>query len=302
VRAGHLEIVRHQEVLWRSGRAYHVGTAGQMNGILTSPFGIAFQVSVTGPWYEAPQNGSEHLVARSGWPEAWTRSGNLVAVEGHRRDGYRYVVYSPSGTKVATLATGLNTSLLDQGATNAVSGTFWFVGADQVLYRTDGLTVSRVADLSGFGTNHGNIAVVYVLPGGGLVQALSSGWRQGQVIFSPDGQVVARIPAPRNRATVGFGIVSEGPGRVLAYAVDNQASGATVFLARWGAAPVAVYRTARGSSPCAPSLFWHGSWLLYSARTPVLIDASGSHRVIRLPATLPLGGGRTVRVISASWR
>jgi hypothetical protein len=300
VRAGHLEIVRHQTILWRSARAYHVRTADQMNQILTSRFGIAFQVSATGPWYEAPRNGPEHLVARSGWPEAWTRSGNLVAVLGHRRGSYRYVVYSPAGTKVATLATGLNTSLLDQRAESA-SGTFWFVGTDQVLYRSDGHAVTPVADLTGFGAVRANGGLLSVLTGG-YVQVFNDR-TLGQLIFSPGGQMVASIPPPTNRAA-GLGWVAVGPGaRAFATAPYNVAGGgATVYLVRPGMAPLPIYRTAHGASPCAPSLFWHGSWLLYWARTPVLIDASGSHRVIRLPARLAIGGGRTVRVIGVSWR
>ena len=302
VRAGHLEIVRRQEVVWRSARAYRVGSAGNMNTILTSPAGIAFQVSGAGPWYEARWNGPEHLQARSGWPEAWTRSGNLIAVQGDRRDGYAYGAYSPSGARVATLATGLNSSLLDQGELDPVSGTFWFVGADQVLYRTDGSAVSRVADLSGFGTAHGNTAVVNLLSGG-VIQAVSAGWRHGQVIFSPGGQVVARIPAPRSLLAAGFGLVAVNlRRRAVAYALDEAGDRATVFLVRPGMAPAPAYFTEHGASPCAPALSWHGSWLLYSAPTPVLIDATGGHRAIRLPAAIAVGRGRIARVFAARWR
>jgi hypothetical protein len=303
VRAGHVEIVRNHRVLWRSARAYRVGTAGQMNTILTSPAGIAFQVPGSGPWYQARWQGPEHLAATSGWPDAWTRSGNLVAVQGNRASGHGYTVYSPSGTRVATLATGLNTSLLNQREVDPAFGTYWFLGSDQVLYRTDGVTVSRVADFTGFGADHGNTAALYVLPGG-FMQMLSAGWRQGQVIFSPDGQVLARIPAPANLAAAGFGWVAVSPGRrALAYALYNEASGgATVFLVRPGQLPVAIYRTAHGASPCAASLSWHGSWLLYRAGRPVLVDTSGSRRVIRLPARLAVGSGRIIRVLGVHWR
>jgi hypothetical protein len=300
VRSGHLEIVRNRKVLWRSARTYRVRTADHLNMILTSRAGIAFQVPASGPWYQARWNGPEHLIARSGWPETWTRSGNLVAVL-HERGSYRYAVYSPSGTLVATLATGLNTSVVDQGYLDPATGTFWFIGTDQVLYRTDGVTVSRVADFTGFGAAHGNTAELHVLPGG-FMQMLSNG--SGQVIFSPGGQLVASIPAPANGATAGLGWVAVGPGgRAFAYAPYNVAGGgATVYLVRLGGAPVAVYRTAHGASPCGPSLSWHGSWLLYLAPRMVLIDTSGSHRVIRLPATLAIGGGRIARVLGVRWR
>jgi len=34
----------------------------------------------------------------------------------------------------------------------------------------------------------------------------------------------------------------------------------------------------------------------------VLIDTAGSHRIIRLPSTLPAGNGHTVRVHAISWQ
>jgi hypothetical protein len=83
------------------------------------------------------------------------------------------------------------------------------------------------------------------------------------------------------------------------------ASRSTVFLVRPGYAPVAVYRTAHGGASCGPvPLAWHGSWLSYTPPRghPVLIDAAASHRIIRLPSTLPAGNGRTVRVQATSWR
>jgi len=303
VRAGHLEIVRNRKVLWRSARAYRVGTAGKMNTIVTSRAGIAFQVPASGPWYVARWNRPEHLVAaRSGWPDGWTRAGNLVAVLGNRRDGFGYAVYSTSGTLVATLATGLNTSLLDQGYADPASGTFWFIGTDQVLYRTDGRTVARVADLTGLGAERANGGLLNVLRGG-YVQVFNDRTR-GQLIFSPRGRMVAIIPAPTSRAAAGLGWVAVGPGgRAFAYAPYNVAGGgATVYLVRLGGAPVAVYRTAHGASPCGPSLSWHGSWLLYAAGPPVLIDTSGRHQLIRLPAALAVGSGRIVRVLGVNWR
>jgi hypothetical protein len=103
---------------------------------------------------------------------------------------------------------------------------------------------------------------------GGLVQLLSvsANWREGQVILYPDGQLFARIPEPKGQMA-GFGGLSASPSRrMVAYILTNDSgNGSTIFLVRPGSAPVAVYRTARGPSPCAPApLAWHGSWLLYS--------------------------------------
>ena len=143
---------------------------------------------------------------------------------------------------------------------------------------------------------------------GGLVQLLSvsASWRRGQVILYPNGQLYARIPAPRG-LTAGFGELSASPGRrVVAYILTREpGNAATVFLVRPGGAPVAVYRAAHGGSPCAlPPLAWHGSWLLYTPHggRPVLIDTAGSHRIIRLPSTLPGRNGHTVRVLAHTWR
>src|SRR5512132_514866 len=117
-----------------------------------------------------------------------------------------------------------------------------------------------------------------------------------------------RLGQPRGVTEPGFGALSVRPGsRMVAYILTREpGDGSTVFLVRPGGAPVAVYQTAHGGSPCAPPpLAWHGSWLSYSPPQghPVLIDTAGSHRIIRLPSTLPGGGnGHTVRVQAVSWR
>ncbi|HEY5988881.1 MAG TPA: hypothetical protein VIV12_21250, partial [Streptosporangiaceae bacterium] len=122
----------------------------------------------------------------------------------------------------------------------------------------------------------------------------------------PDGQLFARIPGPKGHLA-GFGALSVGPDRrVVAYILTKYSGdSSTVFVFRPGGAPVAVYRTAHGGSPCSlPPLAWHGSWLLYTPHggRAVLIDTAGSQRVIRLPFTLPDSGGHTVRVRAISWR
>jgi len=105
----------------------------------------------------------------------------------------------------------------------------------------------------------------------------------------------------------GFGALSVSPGsRMVAYIVTKlPASRSPVFLVRPGHAPVAVYQTAHGGASCGPvPLTWHGSWLSYTPPRghPVLIDTAASHRIIRLPSTLPAGNGHTVRVQATFWR
>lgn len=75
-----------------------------MNQIITGRPGVAFEVHESGPWFMAGWHGAEHLVAATGWPEMWARSGNLIGVlhrPGSRSFGY--AVFSPTGTRLATL-------------------------------------------------------------------------------------------------------------------------------------------------------------------------------------------------------
>jgi hypothetical protein len=305
MRRGHLLIVRNGAVIWRSAARYAVQDAAHMGVIVAGRPGIAFEVRQWGPLFMAGWHGPEHRVAAAGWPEMWTRSGNLIAVL-HRRGSrtFGYAVLSPSGDGLATLATGLRVGVVDQRDDDLGTGTFWFLTGNGDLLRTDGVATWVVASSRALGlTGIPEVGVV----GGGLIQFLSAGWREGQVVLYPDGRVFARIPAPPKGQVGGFGELSVGPGnRMVAYILIREPAGvSTVFVVRPGGAPVAVYRTARGSSPCAlPPLAWHGSWLLYTPRggRAVLIDAAGSHRVIRLPAALPGSNGRPARVEAVSWR
>jgi len=305
LRAGHLEIGRGHAILWRSARRYPAASASQFSWMLTARAGVAFQVRKSGPWYAARWGGPEHRFRLHGWLETWTRSGDLVAVvnrPGSHRFGYS--VYSPRGALLARLATGLRGPQLNY-SDDPVSGSFWFLAANGTLYRTDGRQVTAMGDALGFGFGgrpyvSGNYH--------GTIQLVSVGWRQGQVVFAGNGRLIARIPAPPHPATAaGFGDVAVSDDGAVAYALEDEGTGAgTVYLVRPGSAPVAVYRTAVGASPCAPSLWWHGTWLLYLAQQhPVLIDTTpGQRRVIRLPAALPDGGGRLVPVdpYSIRWR
>jgi hypothetical protein len=304
VRRGHLVIARNQTVIWRSAARYPVQDAAHMNAILAGRPGIAFEVHQSGPWFMARWHGPEHLVAAAGWPEMWTRSGNLIGVlhqPGSRTFGY--AVFSPSGTRLATLAAGLSVSVADQRDDYLAAGTFWYLTGDGDLARTDGMTTTVITSTRALGLT--SVPQVTVL-GGGLIQLLSASWRQGQFILYPDGRLFARIPAPPGQVA-GFGQLSASPGRrAVAYILTKDSGdGATIFLARPGSAPAAVYRTAQGGSPCAPPpLAWHGPWLLYTPDPAhaVLIDTVGSYPIIRLPSTLPGGSGHKIRVQAISWR
>src|SRR5215510_7561170 len=74
--------------------------------------------------------------------------------------------------------------------------TFWYLTADGDLFRTDGTATRIIANTHALGLT--GIPEVWILRGG-LIQLLSvsASWRQGQVILYPDGQVYARIRAPK---------------------------------------------------------------------------------------------------------
>jgi hypothetical protein len=304
MRDGHLVIMRDRAVIWHSAARYPVRDAAHMNQILTGRPGVAFEVHESGPWFMAGWHGAEHLVPAAGWPEMWTRTGNLIGVL-HRPGGHSfgYAVFSPAGARLATLATGLNVSEVNQRGDDQATGTFWYLTGGGDLARTDGVTTKILANTHALGFT--SVPGVGTLTGG-LVDLVSAGWRGGQVILYPDGRPFARIPAPKGQVA-GFANLSASPGRrMVAYILANEPGDAlTVFLVRPGSAPVAVYRAAHGGASCGlPPLAWHGSWLSYTPPRghPVLIDTAGSHRVIRLPSTLPGSNGHTNRVQAVSWR
>jgi len=299
-RQGHLLIMRNGTALWRSAARYRV-QAAQMADIELSPAGIAFQIRQVGPWYMARWRAPEHEVAAVGWPEMWTRSGNLIAALHHPHShSYGYAVFSPSGTRIGMLATGLSASQVDQSSGNLATGTFWYVTAGGDLVQTDGVTTTVITSARALGFT--SAFYVDVLRNG-MIQLVSGNWRQGQAILYPDGQLFARIPAPGGQVA-GFGEVSASPGfRMVAYVLDSETGhGSTVFVVRPGSTPQAVYRTAQAGSPCSLPLAWRGSWLLYArVGYAVLIDTMGGGRIIRLPTTLRASDGRAVRVNSISW-
>src|SRR5260370_11028529 len=147
MRRGHLVIMRDRTVIWQSKERYLVQDAAHMGTILTGRPGIAFEVGQFGPWFMAGWHGPEHLVAAAGWPEMWTRSGNLIAVLHRPRSRhFGYAVFLPSGARLATLATGPSVSVLDERSDDPATGTFWYLTGSGDLARTDGAATSVIAN------------------------------------------------------------------------------------------------------------------------------------------------------------
>jgi hypothetical protein len=147
MRHGHLVIMRDRAVIWQSTGRYLLHDAAHMNTILTGRPGIVFQVNQFGPWFMAGWHGPEHLVVAAGWPEMWARSGNLIAVLRRARSrSFGYAVFSPSGARLATLATGLSVSVADESDDALATGTFWCLTGSGDLFRTDGAATSVIAN------------------------------------------------------------------------------------------------------------------------------------------------------------
>jgi len=103
MRRGHLAIARNKTVLWQSTARYRVQDAAHMYPILTGRPGIAFEVHQFGPLFMAGWHGPEHLVAAAGWPDMWTRSGNLIAVLHQRHSSsFGSAVCSPPSRAVSS--------------------------------------------------------------------------------------------------------------------------------------------------------------------------------------------------------
>jgi len=152
MRDGRLVIMRDRSQIWQSAARYAVRDAAHMADILPGQPGIAFEVHPSGPWFIARGRGPEHRVAAAGWPEMWTRSGNLIVVLHRPRSrSFGYAVYAPSGSRLATLATGLTVSVAGQRDDDLGAGTFWYLTAGRNLARTDGTATRIIASTRALG-------------------------------------------------------------------------------------------------------------------------------------------------------
>ncbi len=296
VRRGHLVILRDRRVLWRSSRRYGGPPGKRFTTIEVSAHGVAFQVRRSGRLYMAPGRRRERPVGIREWPEAWVRSGNLVTVrENPSARTWTYVVRSPHGRRLATLATGLRVRQLDERATDEATGTVLFWTSDGDLMRTDGRETIRLSDYRTLGFSRQ--PSMYLLSAG-LIELLSRSWRE--VILRLDGSVFATASAPADGSVAGFGDqVASSDGRAVAYVLEEtQGGGATVYVIREGdqqGRP--VYRLDRDKGVLPE---WHGRWLLYAPpdAPAAAIDTTGRHPPIELPTLAPWLPGPVVRV---SW-
>jgi len=296
LRHHHVVVHRDRRVIWRSRSRFDLASANGLSGIVVGARGVAFQVRRTRDLFVAAGRGPERRVATNEWPELWSASGNLITVRllEHRR--FAYLVRSPNGDLVTTLATDIPLEAADARATGE-HGTLLYWDEDGILERTDGATTVRLASTDSLGLR--GYPGIYPLDGG-LIELLSRDWHS--VILRDDGSVFATASAPTDGSVSGFGDQVGAPdGSAVAYVLTREEppQPSTVFVLRAGdRRGQAVYRVPAGKG-LPPS--WHGSWLLFTDAEDGLavIDPEGGRDAIdltqigrRLEA---LGGGLVAR-------
>src|SRR4029453_18663246 len=124
---------------------------------------------------------------------------NLITVRVLQHRRFAYLVRSPHGERLTTLATDIPLEAADARATDG-HGALLYWDQDGILERTDGSATVRLASADSLGLRGG--------PGGyplrgGLIELLFRGWPPG--ILRDDGSVFATASAPTDGSVAGFG-------------------------------------------------------------------------------------------------
>jgi hypothetical protein len=293
---GRIVIRRGNSVIWRSRRRYPEPTATDMNSILLGPSGVAVEAKNWGPLYVAAGRGPERLVAANEFPVMWTRSSNLLTLaKDPRTQRFSYLLRSPSGGLLATLASGVG----DASYLGFLPGTFLFWDSRGNLLWTDGavtrfLTNYHALDLS-------SQPSAYPLDGG-LIELLTGDWHE--VIIRSDGSIFARASGPVTGSVAGFGEQTARPGGTeVVYALYGLRR-TTVYLLKQGSTQgVRIYRTPpRTTGFDELPLSWHGRWVLFTPRVgrSVVIDTAGRIAPMVLPALLSRDNSKLKKLSWAS--
>lgn len=282
---GRIIIRRGNSVIWKSHRHYPQPTAADLASILLGPSGIALATKGWGPLYMAAGRGPERLVARNEFPDMWTRSGNLLTIaKDPGRQRFSYLLRSPNGVLLETLAFGFGIPALDAGSQGRVPGTLFFWDSRGELFWTDGAVTRTLANYHTLGLSS-QPSVIEL--DGGLIELLTNDWHE--VIIRADGRIFARTSAPNGGSVAGFGgQKASAVGTAVVY-VLNGPHRATVFLLKQGSIQgVPIYRTPAIFGVDEVPLLWNGRWVLFTphgARS-VIIDTAGLRAPIVLPARL----------------
>ena len=272
-------------VIWRSHLHYPESTAADLSGILLGASGVALATKGWGPLYVAAGRGPERLVAPNEFPAMWTRSGNLLTVaKDPLRRRFSYLLRSPGGELLETLASGLGIPAIDASSSGVVAGTFLFWDSRGDLWWTDGAVTRTLANYHALGlASQPSITAV----SGGLVELITNDWHE--VIIRSDGGIFARASAPIDGSVAGFGgQVASLDGTQVVYVLYGPRH-ATVYLLKQGSTQgVPIYRTVTTVSLDYIPLFWHGRWVLFTppGAKSVIIDTAGRRSPIVLPAPL----------------
>jgi hypothetical protein len=311
LRHHHVVVHRDRRVIWRSRSTFDLASANGLSGIVVGARGVAFQVRRTRDLFVAAGRGPERRVATNEWPELWSASGNLITVRLLQHHRFAYLVRSPQGERLTTLATDVPLEAADARATDD-HGSLLYWDQDGILERTDGSTTVRLASADSLGLR--GYPGIYPLDGG-LIELLSRDWHA--VILRDDGSVFATASAPTDGSVAGFGDQVAAPdGSAVAYVLTREEAPqpSTVFVLRAGdRRGEAVYRVPAGKG-LPPS--WHGSWLLFADAEEglVVIDPDGARDAIDLSelgnrlemlgdglvARWPHWSGRSAHVITRS--
>ena len=276
VRDGHVVLIEHGRVRWRSQRVFASGYY-EFDSVAFNGRRLAFSF-VHGRLWVSRLSGHEHAI---GWSEGaltWTKRGDLLTSQ--RRHGeWRLAVRDRNGHHPRVVARRPVNAFVDDA-----TQTVLYVTASGSLVRTDGRSKQHLADLGSLG--FGLRATLQVLPRSMI--GISSPDRLA--VLRGDGSLFAAMeyPVDSARMTHGWPAFAVADDRVAAAVELERPTGGTAgedlyVLTPGGAQGTRLVRLQDEWVGCGwlVTMVWHGDWLLYSDSVVnvLAIDTSGGGRV-----------------------
>ena len=278
LRGGHLVLIEHGRAVWRSRRTFG-REIGSIQSIAVGRRALAFSFDDRRLWVSRLA-GKEHVVARGEAALGWTAHDELVTLIWSRHTPYRGTLFvrGPDGTYRRHLASRVVGTEFEDSA-----GILIYTTADGLLSRTDGATVTRLADLIAYGIDP--TAAWPELLDGGLIAFQG---RDRIVVLHPDGTLFGSAgfggSAPVNwRSWPAAG----APG--VAFVVGDPDGHESVYLLRDADTRARLlFRAMADLNPCGGgAASWHGNWLLYANQqgNVAALEATGAHAPVLLTDT-----------------